>query len=226
MYKKPTFLHYFKEDSLIFRIWFWRKFLLFFLLSIFAIINGNPYINICLLLLFFLRFGVLGFFNRKRKLLLFLLFSFLILAVVRLLFTKVPGNHIFFTFPWHTYISDWTIYLMLLSVTKRLLVMTVWIFFMIISSEDELISFLLKNRFSRKFVFMISITFNTFGFLLRDSEIVSYAFASRTPHKKSLFWRMKKLFLILKTLFLSNIKRIETLNNAFYLKSNDYKKNA
>jgi len=226
MYKKPTFLYYFKKDSIIFKIWFLRKFILFLSLSIFAFINKNFYLNAILLILFLTSFFILWFFRRKKRILRFLVLSSFVLCFMRLLFTKTANGKILFIFPWHTYITTNTIHLMLLAVTKRLLIITTWIFFMIITSEDELISFLLKNKISKKFVFILSISLNTFWFVLRDSEIVSHALKSRIGYKRWFLVKMRNFFLILKTLFLSSIKRIDTLNNAFYFKKDNYKKNA
>jgi hypothetical protein len=215
--KLPTFAYYFSEDSIYFKISFLLKFLLFLAISILSILNHNYLINFVIAAILLGLMLISGFFNYTKKPL-FIFSGIFIFSLLWLLFSKVSGDIIYLTLPWGTFISNNTINMILIASARWLLVACAGMFFLVISSENELISFLYASKLNKKYVCAVAIAFNTVGFALKDVDITNKALQSRNYNSSKLLNRVKRPFFIGLALLITNLKRVETLHQSFVLR--------
>ncbi len=218
--KEPTFIHYLEGSSLFNRVGFFFKLFFFFLISIFGVLNKNPVINlaIIIILLFFLL--SIKFYNPTayRS----LAIAIVIFSLFWVFLSRIQGE-IIFSFPWGTFFTNNTLALMLLAASRWVVVVLSGIFFMAITSENDLINSLLKIKAPRKLIFMFTIAFNTIGFSLMDIAKISSALKSRGFVAKSLKKKLKRILYLGIVLLLSNFKKIELLNQSYALREDDFK---
>lgn len=219
MEKIPTFLHYLPKESVYFKIGFLIKFLFFLSLSIFAIINKNFYINLGLALIILFFIIASGFYKHNKKPVLFVFLAIFLFSLFWLLFSKIGGQVVYLTFPWKTFITENTLIFMLRAISRWSLIAFAGIFFMISTSETELIEALYKIRLNVDAILTVSIAFNTIGFAIKDIDYINYALKSRNYKEKNLIQKIKKMYYIGNVLLLSNIKRVESLTESYYLRS-------
>ncbi len=225
--KIPTFIYFLNERSVYFRISFIIKFLFFILISIFAIANKDLRVNFVLSFLIFILITNTGFTKDNPKPFKMLFFTLIIFSLFWLFFSRIEGQIVYFTTPWNTFFSDKTLNLMLIAISKWLLIVQSGLFFMVISSEEQLTQSLIDLHFPKSLIFSITIAFNTVGFTLNDLDMITYALISREYNDKGILNKMKKIYYIGGSILLSNIKKIDTLNQAYLFRhyENMYKKN-
>jgi energy-coupling factor transporter transmembrane protein EcfT len=219
MEKIPTFLYYLPEKSVYFKINFLLKFLLFLSLSVVAIFNKNLLLNLFFVFILIFLIFFTGFPKHNKKPIFFIFFAVFIFFLFWILFSKIGGSTIYFTFPWKTFVSEKTFSFMFMATMKWVLIAFAGLFFMITTSESELIDFLYKFKFNDSFVLSIAIAFNTIGFAIKDLDSINYALKSRNYKENNLLKKIKKPYLIGNVLLLSNIKRIESLTESYHLRS-------
>lgn len=221
MIKKPTFTYYLNKDSFFFKIGFWIKFCVFIILSLLILLTGSIFIQISCIILFLSLLWYIWFIRKNLSVIKFLLFSSLIFSCFWLLFSKINGD-ILLIRPRGSYITNWTIYYMLLAILTWCWIVLLGIVFMATTSEDELINFFLKYHFPKKFIFIISIALNTFNFAIKDIETINYALLSRRYNNSWLIKKIKKIFYIWVAILLSNFKKVDILTQIFSLKEDLY----
>lgn len=218
--KEPTFIHYLESESFFRKIGFFTKLFFFLLISIFGAINKNVYFNLIIILLLLAILISIKFYNMKTYQ--SLLIAIIIFSLFWLLLSSIDGK-ILFTLPWGTFVSDNTINIMILAASRWVLVVLAGISFMATCSEKNLIDSLLKIKAPMKLIFIFTIAFNTIGFSLMDISKIDYALKSRGFKTNSIRRKLKRIFYIGVVVLLSNLKKIEILNQSYLLRENDFK---
>ncbi len=216
--KNPTFIYYLKKDSIFFKIPIFIKIFLFLAVSIFTLVNKNYFLNIILILFLFMFIIHFGFYKDNKKPFIFLLIAISIFSILWIFLSKIPGDTVYVSFFWGTFLSNKTIEFMLLGITKWSVVVLSGILFMIISSEQELIKALLKSKISKEITFSIALAFNTVGLAIRDLDVMNYALLSRNYVPRGLYPRLKQILYVGGAMILSNIKKIDTINQSYILR--------
>jgi len=222
--KIPTFGYYLNENSIFLRINFLIKFLLFIIFSIIALVNDFYILNFIFILLILIILANMRYFVNNKKTLLFPLYTSIIFVIFWLTLSKIDGNNLLLIFPWGTYITENTLKMLLLGVSKWVLLYFLGLIFMIISNEDEIIKDLNRLKIPKEIIISLTIAFNTIGFALKDYEIIKIAINSRKYPNKGIINKMKKIYYIGSLLILINLKKIEILNQAYYLRNKDDKR--
>lgn len=217
---KPTFIYYVKNGSIYSKMGFLLKFLFFLTISTFALMSTLWTINLIGVLLVSILIISTRFPKNNNKPFKALIFAIMIFSVFWIFTSRIPGD-IIVRFPWGTYISYNTVNMMLLAITRWSMVVLSGIHFMIMTSEEDVINFLIRIHMPQKLILMLTIAFNTIGFTIRDLETVDYALSSRNFNDKGLINKIRKAYHIGVVIFLSNLKKIDTLNQSYVLREND-----
>jgi energy-coupling factor transporter transmembrane protein EcfT len=167
-----------------------------------------------------------GFFSYNRKPLGLLIFAILLFSMFWLLFSKIGGNFIYLEFPWGTFVTENTFTTMLIASSRWATVMLAGLYFMIITSENDIINSLTFMRIPRTAVLSVTIAFNTVGFAIRDLGLSESALKSRDYNSSKFINKLKKPYYIGNALLLANLKRIETLHQSYLLRETEEIKNA
>lgn len=221
--EKPSFIHYLPEDSIYWKVGFFPKAFLFLCASFFSLFNTNIYANFCIALPVLFLILRTGFHKNNKKPFLLLTSAIVVFSIFWIFFSHVEGNATYITFLWGSYITNETIHLLLLSIGKWMVIVLFGLFFMIITSEEELINSFISAGAPNRLIFTVTIAFNTVGFCIRDIEKIEYALESRGfGVGNGIIKKIKKIFYIGIVLFLSNFKKIENLNSSYVLRENRY----
>jgi energy-coupling factor transporter transmembrane protein EcfT len=217
--KIPTFIHYINENSIYSKIGFGVKFIIFVLISTFALINSLYIISLSVALIFLILPFTTNYFKYNKKPILFLVYAIFIFSLFWIFFSKIGGETIYFIWPWGTYFSNLTIEFMFVAIGKWSLIYSTGLFFMIVTTENELINFLEWIKFPEKWIISITIAFNTISFSLKDIEILDISFRSRDFNKNKLKNKVLKIYYAATSLLVQNLFRIELLNQSYTLRS-------
>ncbi len=217
--KEPTFIYYFPRDSIFIKIPFAIKLVIFLLISTLSLISQNIILLFAISLfisitIFITRFPLYNF--RPLKLILISIFIF---SIFWILFSNVPGDKIYFKFKWGTSISNVTLEKMFLAIGKWSCIVLIGLLFIITTSEKQLLNLLIKIKLPKKLILTLTISFNTLAFLMEDFKNIEHSILSRNIKSKGLFWKIKRKYLLGSTLFLSNIKRIDSLYQSYLYRS-------
>lgn len=210
-YKKKTFLYYFNERNIVWKIPTEIKLLLYFLLNIFVLINTVYIINLAISIGFFLILLAIGFVKYRKnilKLLTVSLFLFFFISLTLQLFRSRTDlmdsngiiNEIVFIFE---FFSKW-----LLINLSGLLIFT-------IISQEELISFLLRIKLDFKIIVSITIAFNLIARLIETLEDINISLKSRGIKGKRLGTLFLKIKYTFTSMLLDNIEYISSLRATY-----------
>jgi len=216
--KKPTFIYYLNKDSIYCKIPFLFKLSLFLALSLYVLFYSSAIYNLGIILILFLLIAITGFIKFNKKPFILLLVAITIFTLFWILLSKVDGKIIYYIFPWGTYLTNQTFNILFYSISKWGSIVLAGLLFMIISSEQELIESLNSIKIPKKIIMMISIAFNTVGFTIKDISIVENALEARNYKSNSILKKLKKVLYVGSTLFLSNLKKIDSMNQSYVLR--------
>lgn len=219
--KESTFLYYLPKDSIYFRISFLNKLLIIILISIFVLLNKNFLINFLISSIVLILIILTKFHKHNKKIFKFLLFAIFIFSMFWLLLSKIPGEIIYFSTPWNTFVSNATINFMFLAISKWTSIVLLGILFMITSNENQLIDDLISKKFNINIIIFFTTLFNTLGFSIKEIKDIEISLFSRGFRKKGLFGKIKKIKYIGAVQIVSNLKRIETLNHSYVLRKKE-----
>lgn len=223
MNKVPTFLYYLSSNSFYFKIGFIVKLSFFIFISIVSLIIDNLETYIFFIVLLLILISLTGFFKYNRRPLIFLVIALFFYSILWILLSNVEGDIIYYSFPWGTILTDQTLISMYYSIAKWTLIMLSGLFFMITSSETELIRTLIRLGLPKKAIYSIAIAFTTIGFALSDVGNVEEALNSRGYKSKGVIGKIKKIYYLGTTMLLSQIKRIEVLSFSYALREGEGK---
>jgi len=215
--KTPTFIHYLDNDSIYSRLGFFFKFLIFIVISIFGLMSQNLFLNFLISFILFSLITLTGFTRARKSQLKGLLFPIILFSSFWLLLSRVEGGILIVAYPWGSFVTQRTLEMMFLAISKWFLILFSGLFFLIITSEEELIDFFNSLRFPRNFIYMVSIAFNTVGFAIRDLETIEHALLSRGFKLSGVVSRLKKMYHISSVSLLSNLNKIDTMNQSFVI---------
>jgi len=219
--KKRTFLYYISDTSLYFKISFTIKFLGLIVLSSFAILNHLHAFNWIVGLIIVLFLAQMGFLKNGFTYLKVIFYSLTVFCAVWFLFSRVPGDHEYIKYPWGSFVSNNTIQYVLLAVSKWFLLCLSGLFFLVISSQEELIEDLIYYKAPHQIILVATIGFNTIAFILESLSDISYALESRDFSRNSILSSFYRVVYIACAVIMSNIKRISMLRIAYFLDMND-----
>jgi hypothetical protein len=200
------------------RIGFPMKFLLFLLLSVFALLNTNSLVNVTLTICLLLIVIGTGFPRHNAAPFVLLLISLTVFTIFWLLLSSVSGDVTYIQWPWGTIISDATITAVLHAVTRWSLVFVSGLLFVIITREQEILRFFISIGVPSDVVMIFTIALNTFGFAVKDLPGVSYSLAARCHETRGIIRSLNKFRYIGSALVLINLKRIDTLSQSYRLR--------
>ena len=218
--RDPTFIHYLDTNSIFKKAGFFTKFSFFLLISVFGVINRNPWLNLALAVLILFLLVLIRF--DKWIAYKSLGFAIAIFCLFWLTLSSIDGEMLF-SLPWGTFVSDNTLRLMLLAASRWTLVVLSGILFVAITSESELINSLLSVRAPYKLIFTLTIAFNTIGFSLMDIQKSKRALESRGFMATGIKKKLQRILYIGIVILLSNFKKIETLSQSYMLREDDFK---
>ncbi len=222
--KKRTFLFYISSESVIFRISFKLKFCCLILISSIAVINHYYLLNWLLAFSFLILLGITGFLRFGFGYIKMIFFSLAMVCIIWLLFSKIPGRGIYIQYPWGTFVSENTLIYIFSVASKWFLLCVSGLFFLVISSQEELIETLIFLKSPSDVILVATIGFNTIAFILESLSEIGYALESRNVLKNSLFHSLNRIVYISCAVIMTNIKRISMLRIAYFLDHNDIKK--
>lgn len=218
MVKIHTFSHYIDEDSAYLRVGLILKFIIFLIISAFALINKNIILNLAaIIVISSLAFGT-GYFNYNKKAIYFPIYTSLIFSAFWIFLSRIDGGVTYLRFPWSTFVTENTIRMLFLAVSRWVLIYLAGIFLLIVTTEEDLVKALVKLKCHKEAILTITIAFNTVGFAIKDYEIVKTALDSRGYPRKGLMNKIRKIYYLGGTMVLINLKKIELLNQAYFLR--------
>ncbi|PIN89044.1 hypothetical protein COU60_05205 [Candidatus Pacearchaeota archaeon CG10_big_fil_rev_8_21_14_0_10_34_76] len=217
--KEPTFVYYFYKDSTLLRIPFFIKLILLVIISTMSLIYSNLAFLFGLSLIMLILIFITGFPLYNFKPLKFILVSIIIFSLFWLLFSNIPGDEVYLRFIWGTSISNLTLEKMFFAVGKWVTIVFGGLLFIITTSEKQLINFLENMGLPKRFILTVTIAFNTLAFFMEDIKNIEHSINSRNVRKKGFIWMIKRKYLLGNTLFLSNIKRIDSLYQSYLFRS-------
>ncbi len=217
--KTPTFLYYIDSDSVLGNIPFVIKLFVFLVISVFALSSSNPLHNLSISVILFSVLVYTGFVREKKGQFKSFIVPIILFSSFWLLLSRVEGSLVYVTYPWGAYVTERTFELMLLAISKWILILLSGMMFLVTTSENELIETLGSIGLPESFIYMSSIAFNTVGFAIRDLENIENALFSRGYKSNTIFKKLKKMFYLSSVSLLSNLKKIDTMNQSFIMMS-------
>lgn len=217
--KSPTFLYYLSQKSFLTKIGFLAKFLFFMIFSMIALFSKNYNLNFMLAFVLLSLILLTRFPKHNKKIFIAIIWVSTIICLFWLLLSRVEDSFHYVNFWWGTYITENTLQYMMLALSRWLLVAFAGILFMIITSESDLIKFLLRLNLPKEIVLSFTIAFNTVDSTLREIPKIDYALKTRGFNSAGLYKKIKRIYHIGTTSFLSSIKKIDTLNQSYSLRS-------
>jgi energy-coupling factor transporter transmembrane protein EcfT len=219
--KESTFLYYLPKDSLYFKISFLNKLLIIIIVSIFVLLIKNALTNF-IITLFVLSLIILTNFHKHNiNIFKFLGFAVFIFSLFWLLLSKIPGEIIYFSTPWNTFVSETTINFMLLAISKWISIVLLGILFMVTTNENQLINNLISKKTNINVILFFTTLFNTLGFSIKEIKDIEFSLYSRGFKKRGFLGKIKKIKYIGAVQIVSNLKRIETLNQSYILRKKE-----
>jgi len=210
-YKDKTFLYYFAEDSIVWKVPVVVKILIYLVLNIFVLVNTFYILNILISLCIFIILFLIGFVKYKKnvfKLLgvsLFLFFFIsLILQIIQSDIVLTNIEMIFLTIQYVlTFFSKW----LLINLSGLLI--------FCILSQEELISFLLRIKLNFRIMISITIAFNLITRLIDTLEEINLSLNSRGIVGKGIQTVFEKIRYIFISMLIDNIEYISLLRATY-----------
>ncbi len=213
---KSTFTVSLKDNSIRFTIPFIIKVFFFHFVWLLLIFYNNIYFYLVTLLLAFIILYFIWFFRIYGQYFRRIWIFIITCSLFRILFSQVEGR-ILLERPRWSFISSNTIHKVIIVILKTLSILFSWILYISIISEDELMNFLIYIKLPKNIILTITIALNTFNYIMRDVDTTLTALESRQYKSNSIWKKIKKIYYIWGNIFLSHIKRIQTLNDSFHL---------
>lgn len=220
-YKDKTFLYYFAVDSFIWKIPVVLKFSIYFILSIFVLINNLYLLNFILSLLIFIFLFSIGFVKYRINLFKLLAISLFLFFIISFSLQISREGASFADF---NEVIKATIYIFEFF-SKWLLINLGGLLIFTILSQDELISALIRINLDFRLVISITIAFNLITRLLETLEEIDISLKSRNLKGKGivvLFNRIKHIFI---SMLLDNIEYISSLRATYEFDYSEIKEN-
>lgn len=214
--KRRTFLHYLDNNSVYFSIPVVWKFLFFITLSSLPLLSHNLRINLLVLVVVAMLILRSGYYYRSLSSIKLLLLSFCSFMLIWILFSKVEGKFVYVIFPWGTRISEQTVPFALSAAIRWILICQAGIFFLVATSQNEVIDALVSVHAPHQFVLSLTIALNTIVFVIEALPQINIALNSRNIPNTTILENMQRLRLIGTSLLVESVIKIVFLRIAYH----------
>jgi energy-coupling factor transporter transmembrane protein EcfT len=211
-----SFLFYIPVDSPARRVNPLTKLIVVLLVSTVAFAVENPYVNVPLLIVVCVALALMGISFKSLKMIVLMMSGLLLVTTcAQLLFSTIPGEVRYMTFPWGTYVSERTLPYILLFYIRFLTASLVNLLFFCTTRESELMTALRTVRLPYIACFIVTFALRVMALLLDEWwAIVDAQRARGMDFQGSISERLDKLGRLLMLMLSSTLRRVDTASYA------------